>query len=761
MAQWYQETADGIVKVRTCAWSPPGDHPVGCGLYLHVKDGKVVKVEGDPDHPISQGRLCIRCLTLPEYLYHPDRIIYPMKRAVEDRGKDKWGRITWDEALDLAIAKRQEIVDKYGPESILVFKGTGREATLYAPAMAYACLGTPNCTFAMSGSACYGPRCGIADFILGAGYPELDYAAFFPDRYDDPRYEVPKYIILWGKDPLASNPDGFFGHALIDLMKRGSKFIVIDPRVTWMAVRAEYHLQLRPGTDAAIGLGLLNVVISEDLYDHEFVEKWCFGFDELAERAAQYTPEVVEAITWVPQETLIGAARTFATNSPSSIMWGLAIDTETNGVQAGHALLALIAITGNYDIPGGVILAVPGSFMGKWRYDCAQLLPPDLWAKRIVDDRYPGFRANSSYAHPDSVLDTLETDEPYPLRMGWVVGANPLAPTSSAQPKRWHEALLKTMEFFVVQDCFMTPTAMAVADLFLPCSTFAEHDGIVLPHFGRNTHFLGSMNKAVTIGECKSDIEICMEVGKRVFPEAWPWDNVQDFFTAQVEPELGVDFQTIRENGLGLVQNKFEYRKYEKGLLRKDGQPGFNTPTGMIELKSSVYPDLGEDALPYYEEPLLSPYSEEHPEWAEDYPLILTSGGRDFTSFHSEHRQIPSLRAIIPDAIMQIHPDTAAEYGIEEGDWVCMENPLGKCVERAHLTEIVNPRVVHATHGWWYPEQDGEEPNLFGVWKSNINNLIPHMNVGRLGYGAPYKNVICKVYKVDGLDYLAEDQQAK
>lgn len=757
MGQWYEETEDGIVKVRTCAWSPPGDHPVGCGLYLHVKDGKVVKVEGDPDHPISQGRLCIRCLTLPEYLYHEDRVIYPMKRAKEDRGKDKWERITWDEALELAVAKRNEIAEKYGPESILVFKGTGREATLYAPAMAYACLGTPNCTFAMSGSACYGPRCGIADFILGAGYPELDYAAFFPDRYDDPRYEVPKYIILWGKDPLASNPDGFFGHALVDLMKRGSKFITIDPRVTWIGARSEYHLQLRPGTDAAIGLGLLNVVISEDLYDHEFVDKWCFGFEALKERAAQYTPEIVEAITWVPAETLVGAARAFATNSPSSIMWGLAIDTETNGVQAGHALLALIAITGNYDVPGGVTLAVPGSFMGKWRYDCAQLLPPDLWAKRIVDENYPGFRVNSSYAHPDSVLDTLETDQPYPLRMGWVVGANPLAPTSSAQPKRWHDALLKTMEFFVVQDCFMTPTAMAVADLFLPTSTFAEHDGVVLPHFGRNTHFLGSMNKAVEIGECKSDIEICMEVGKRVFPDAWPWETVQEFFTDQIKPSMGLTFEDVRESELGMVPTPFEYRKYEKGLLRADGLPGFNTPTGLIELKSSVYPDLGEDALPYYEEPMMSPYSEEHPEWAEEYPLIFTSGGREFTSFHSEHRQIPSLRKLMKDPIVQIHPDTAAQYGIEEGDWVCMENPFGKAVERAHLTKILDPRVVHAQHGWWYPEQDGEEPNLYGVWKSNVNNLIPHFNVGRLGYGAPYKNVICKIYKVDGLDAANEE----
>ena len=222
----------------------------------------------------------------------------------------------------------------YGNEAVAVFQGTGRAATLYAPATAYAALQTPNAGSTLAGESCYGPRCGVANFILGAGYPELDYAAFFPDRYDDPRYVVPEYIVLWGKDPLFSNPDGFFGHALIDLMKRGSKFITIDPRLTWIGARAAYHLQLRPGTDAALGLGLLNIIIQEDLYDHDFVENWCFGFDELAERAAEYPVERVSEITWIPEETILAAARTMATAKPVSFMWGLAIDACTNGVQA-------------------------------------------------------------------------------------------------------------------------------------------------------------------------------------------------------------------------------------------------------------------------------------------------------------------------------------------------------------------------------------------------------------------------------------------
>jgi anaerobic selenocysteine-containing dehydrogenase len=583
--------------------------------------------------------------------------------------------------------------------------------------------------------------------LLGAGYPELDYAQFLVGRYDDPRYEIPKFIILWGKNPLFSNPDGFFGHSLIDLMKRGSKFISIDPRLTWMGTRSEFHLQLRPGTDAAIGLGMLNVIISEGLYDKEFVNNWCYGFDELAERAKEYPLETVEAITWVPKETIAAAARAYATSKPSAIMWGLAIDTNSNGTQAGHTILALAAICGYLDIPGGNTLSVPASFMGKWRYECANALSPEVRAKMIGLNDYPGFQAAHVAAHPDMVLDTMESGDPYPIKMSWFFGSNLISCTSTAQPKRWYNALLKN-EFNVVQDLFMTPTAMGVCDLFLPVSTFAEHDGIVLPHFGRNTHMLLAMNKVVEVGEAKSDLEICFLVGKRLNPQAWPWETVSKFFTQQIKPVLGISFEDLQESGW--LKNDFEYRKYECGLLRADGYPGFNTPTGMIELCSSLYPDWGEDPLPYYEENAYTPFS--RPDLAGEYPLILSSGGRNTTSFHSEHRQIASLRSITPDPIVQINPETARKYGVAEGDWVAIENMFGRAIEKVHITPIIQSKVIHATHGWWFPEQEAEAPNLFGVWKANVNSLIPHHAIGKLGFGAPYKNVMCKITKVDGLD---------
>jgi anaerobic selenocysteine-containing dehydrogenase len=253
--------------------------------------------------------------------------------------------------------------------------------------------------------------------------------------------------------------------------------------------------------------------------------------------------------------------------------------------------------------------------------------------------------------------------------------------------------------------------------------------------------------------------------GQRLNPSWWPWykpadgksldldalqQAVEDFYSDQLK-ELGFDWKTFQE--LGLYQpgaHGFEYEKYEKGMLRFDGNPGFNTITGQIEAYSILYESWGEDPLPYYEEPNYSPYSK--PDLAGQYPLITTSGSRRYSSFHSEHRHVPSLRQIDPWPWVQINPETAKEYGITDGDWCEVYNMFGEARFKAEITPVMKPGILNCAHGWWFPEQDGEEPNLFGVWKSNFNSLVPHFNVGKLGFGAPYKGVMCNIRRVRSLD---------
>lgn len=755
---WVTEE-DGVFKVRTCAWSPPGDHPVGCGMFIHVKDGKIVKVEGDPDHPITNGRLCPRCIALDEVVYHKDRLLSPMIRDREDRGKDRWKEISWDEAYDLLEAKIREIQDTYGAETIFTLTGTGRESTLYAPVYGPAIMNTPNgaSTYAFSGEACYGPRATVTNFVLGAGVPEIDSAQFFPDRYDHPGYEVPKYIMVWGKDPLYSSPDGFFGHCIIDLMKRGSKIITVDPRLTWLGAHAEYHLQLRPGTDAAVGLGFLNVIISEDLYDHDFVEKWCYGFEQLAEVAKAWTPERVQEVSWVDPDQLVGAARAFATNAPSTATWGVALDQSKQSTQAAQCFMAICAICNYIDVPGGITITKPTSFIGQWRYDMSDTLTEGMAEKHIVDPdgKYKLFNAGAAMGgvQGDTLLNWLEgmwADRPeyYKLRMCWLIGTNPLA-CMADQPQRWYEAM-KDLDFVVAQDIFMTPTIMGLADMVLPLSTFAEHDGLVTPNYGRNQHFVGAMNTAVENPNTKSDLEILIDMGKRMRPEIWgDTEDVDQFFDEKLKANYGYGLEELREKSV--IQAGYEYRKYEKGLLREDGALGFETPSGRIELWSLVLGNFEESPIPFYAEPEYSPVSQPK-EVVEKYPLVYTTGGRHISMFHSEHRQIPTLRGLHPWPLASINPATAEKYGIREGDWVRVESQFGKCTQKAHLTNEVNDKTVHVEHAWWFPEAPAEAPTLYNVFEAQANNLIPHESVGITGYGAPYKNGICNIRRVDSVE---------
>ena len=745
--EWQEIREDGTVATRSNTWSPPGSHPVGYGVKVITKDGELIRIEGDEDNPITTGRVNAMNLAMREYTYSPNRIIYPMKRDPKDRGKDKWERISWDEAIDICCDKINEMKEKYGAESIVVFGGTGREACIYYYALAFSAIGTPNCCYTQSGWSCYGPRCSVTDYILGAGYPEMDYAGHLPERFDDPDFVMPEYLMLWGKQPLPSNGDGLFGHALVDMMKRGMKVISIDPRITCIGcIDGNINVQLRPQTDTCFALGLVNLLFENDTYDHEFVENWCFGWEDLKERAKEYPVEKVAEITWVPEEQIRKVADILGTARPICWAWGLAFDQNKNGVQLGQTFLALCAMCGSIDTPGGITLGPPAALLGKWRMEQRSYLSDELWALRIGAEEWPGLSTGMATTQPDATLDTLETGEPYELHMAWFNSSNFLTPTCSAQPKRWHDGLVK-LDFVVVQDLTMTPTAMACGDIFLPVSTWAEHDGICITHYGRNTVFMGPMNKALEVGECKSDIEVCIAIGNRLNPEWWPWTDARSFFDDQLA-ELGMTFADLQE--AGFYQPGYTYKKYEKGMLRFDGEPGFNTVTGKVEMKSTLYRAWGEDALPYYEEPNYSQYS--RPQDAEKYPLIMTTGARTYSSFHSEHRHVPSLRQIDPWPIMEINPADAEAYGITEGDWCEVYNMFGEARLKARIVPTTMKGVVHCTHGWWYPEQDGEEPNLYGVWKSNINSLIPHFNVGKLGFGAPYKGVMCNVKRVKSLD---------
>ena len=370
----------------------------------------------------------------------------------------------------------------------------------------------------------------------------------------------------------------------------------------------------------------------------------------------------------------------------------------------------------------------------------------NIGVEPLGHDRYPAMSAIVNTTHPDATLDVLETGVPYGIHFAYAFGHNTLS-CMVPQPHRWYEAMRK-IDFIAVADLFMTPTIMGLADLVLPAATFLEKQGYVSNNNASQPGQMGAIVPVLDpVGECRADLEIMLELHRRLYPESEKpgWASAPDFIDGQLAKMRDVDATYADLSEHVIAQYEIEYRKYEKGLLRADGQPGFNTPTGRIELYSTVLQNLGDDPLPYYLEPKFSAVS--RPDLAAEYPLTLTTGARRFTSFHSENRQIATLREIHPWPTVEINPATAERLGIAEGAWVIVENHLGKVRMTAHLTPIVKENVVSCDHGWWLPEGDPEK--LYDVFDVNVNQLIPHEENGPLGFGTHYKSMPCKVYRAE------------
>jgi anaerobic selenocysteine-containing dehydrogenase len=756
----YQWEEDGCTVTRTTHWSPPGCH-MGCGVLLYTKDNKLVKVEGDPLNSVASGKLCMRCLDMPEAVNHPDRLKYPMRRDGE-RGENKWKRISWDEAYDEIEEKTKAIKAEFGSPSIVVVHGTGRNIGWQVPYFASAAMETPNVsTFGFTGFACYLPRM-IGTSAKFGDMVVVDASQCHPDRYANKEWKAPGVVVVWGNEPIKSNADGFLGHWLVQCVQQGTKVISVDPRLTWWGARAEYWLPGRPGTDAVLAMAMLNVISKEDLYDHEFVDLWCFGFEQLAERVESKTPEWAEGICGVDAESIRGAARMMANEPSCAIQWGLAFEQQIAALGVTEAVADIMAITANVDNPGGNIF-IRCAYLIEKRYGLGDdLIAPEVYDTKLIT-KTSGINESNivSCADSDAILAACETGQPYPIKMFWIESSNALACPGMDAPRVMNA--IRSADFVVVADPFMTPTAVACADLVLPVAMSCERNSV-------RTWWtpVRSMLKVTSYYEARSDEQIVMDVGKRLCPENWPWETDEDFCTWYLTDQraeggtlYNKDFrQLVEQGGTEYWDWDEQYYKYEKGLLRPDGQPGFNTPTGRIELWSYGYNHWGVDPLPYHIEPPESPLST--PETFKDFPLILSGGGRSFEFFHSEHRQLPTMREFHPWPLIMVNPVDAEKYGVTDGEWVWVENSRGaRFKQKVLVTPQTKEGIVHAEHAWWFPEQEAAAPNFFGTFDSNLNNLTEAYHTGQGGIGSAIKSMLCKIYPVMEGDTLPHDVIAK
>lgn len=666
----------------------------GCIHIVTVENGRVVKVRPDPEGPLNQGRGCVKGLSIIEQMYHPDRLLTPKKR-IGPRGSDQWQDITWDEAYDEIAGKLNLLRENYGPECISIISGTGRHHLSQFWRFGNV-LGTPNAT--SSGALiCLGPRKNAGELSAGH-FAGVDY-------YGEVK---PKGILVWGANPAISGADGELQFLIQDAVKAGTELIVVDPKPNELTKKAKIWLPLRPGTDGALALGLIHIIIEEVLYDREFVEQYTYGFPELRERCREFPPERVAEITGISEEMLYETARTLAGIHPLSMEWGCAIEQSTNAMGTCRAIFMIPALLGNYDIPGGFVESMEIAPTADLLFD---RLPAETAKKGIFGD-YPlndGRLSPKLFAHPWLTLDAMKTGKPYKIR-GMISSANN---TLISVPDSLHTCeCLKELDFFVYMDFFMTPTAQ-MADIILPAALWPEVDSIFcMPEFGDVAAL--SMKKCVQVGQCKSDEEFFMELCRRMGLDYGA--ESQEEILQEILREMG----RRRPEYAGMTLEEFQSRgfvaperTYENYKTR-----GFDTETGKFELLSPRLQRAGCDPLPFWEEIPESPVS--RPDLTEKYPLILTTGSRTQPYFISNNRQIKSLRKLHPFPLISMNPKTGEKYGIREGEWVWIETLRGTITQKAVFLEDMREDTVSCEMGWWYPEAGAPE---YGWRESNVNVL--------------------------------------
>jgi anaerobic selenocysteine-containing dehydrogenase len=666
-----------------------------CGMNVLVEEGRIIKVQGLKDHPLNKGRLCPKGAKAIELVYHPDRLKHPLKKV-----NGEWKRISWEIALTEIADKLQSLKKGFGPEILSIFSGSIGVENLEMMELAQrfkGAFGSPN--FISVEGICYRMRIRARQMTFGK-YPVEEMST--------------RLYVLWGHNPEQSD---FPLHlAIRENLAKGSKLVVIDPKRISLAKKAEMYLSIRPGTDGALALALMHVIIKENLYDKGFVEHWTHGFDKLVPHIEPYTPEWAERITWVQAEDIRKLARLYATSESASIFQGTNTQDQTaNGTQNSRAFAILQTITGNINNPGGWVvgprLSITGLGIPTERTPIGAedyTLFYDFWGRKSPFGQVVCF--------PESV--------PNIIRALIVTGGNPLV--SMPDSNAFREAM-KRLDLLVVHDLFMTETA-ELAHYVLPACTHLEKNGLAYSYnVCHGIPYLMVRKKAIEpLHESRSEFMFWKELAKKMeFGHLFAWETDEEVVELELRSS-GLSYKELKEEmlaGAYYGEKKYGMEEYEK--------KGFSTPSRKIEIYSETFAKAGFDPLPTYREPDQSPLSS--PELYKKYPLILTTGARILYYTHGQHRNIKALKEKIKEPLAEIHPKTARQYEIMDGDPIVVESNRGKIRVKARVTQDILEGVVSIPHGW--------------AGEANVNLLTDvHCREPIMGY-PQMKSQLCSIRK--------------
>jgi len=686
----FANSAGEKVVPTFCSMCGPND---GCGLYAFTKNGKLCRVMGMAEGQKNRGGLCPKAFASSQWLYSPERLTTPLLR-VGERGEGKFKPVSWDEAIGIISDKLLEQKQKYGPESLAMLSPARRN---YKGIMLrfLAVHGSPN--HGHSG-ICHQQRSFAFNYTLGC--------------WPQPDYKNCELIFYWGRQPILAGPATMLSHDLIELKNRGAKIVAIKPSMEADAGMADIWVPLRPGTDAALALSMLHVVIGEGLFDKEFVRDWCYGFEELGNHVKQYSPAWGERITGVPAQQIIDAARLYSKTKAAAIDLGNGVEHTPSSNDAIRAIAILIAITGHLDRPGCNLIPGPPEYTQPNSEKHLDLFTPDMVDKLVGPEFPPAFQPfleglSAAYYR---ILESVLTENPNPIRAIIAPGTQPLV--SNRGTKNVIEAL-KKVDFFVTVDV-TRPAEMAFADVVIPATTPYESDH----PFELQGNWLMARNKVVEpAGDFKSTHEFFFELGAAMGYGKEFWNgSIEAYENFRLEP-FGITINELRQHpvGIRLDKNPDSERTFEKYAKAFDNKsPRFSSapylPQGKAALYNTSFEKEGFTPMPVWREPPES--LTVTPELAGRYPLILSDYHTSKFFIASWQRNIPLLREMQPHPTIHIHPGTAAERGICDGDWVKVESPHGWLKVKAEIYPGIRPDTVMVQHGWWQGCEELGLPDL-------------------------------------------------
>lgn len=680
------------MTVETFLGACPQDCPDTCSMLVRVEDGKVTGVRGNPDHPYTRGRLCVKVNNFDEKVNSPDRVLTPLRR-VGPKGSAQFEPISWDDALDEIHNRWSGIIAEHGAQAIMPYSYLGTQGNTNGLHVGDAFFNKMGATVAER-TFCDSGSCTAYAMTIG------DTAGVDPEAL-----AFSKYIILWATNPMSTN--SHLWPFILEAQKNGAKVVVVDPYLTQTAKQADWHIPIQPGTDSALALGMMNVIIEEDLLDHDYVEKYTVGFDEFKEHLKQFDAETVAKITKLPAEDIRRLAREFATSEPAVVRVGVAIERHAGGGQTVRALSCLPALTGAWRKPGGGILQLPlWVFPMKWdAMSRADFLPEDKDV-RVVNLWKLGEALNG-----DMKLDP-------PLKSMMVYNANPVVTT--ADQNKVVEGLSREDLFLVVSEHFITDTAR-FADIVLPATTQVEQEELM---FSWGHFYLTFNHRAIEpMGEAIPNTELFRRLARKFGYDSDPHftrtdDQMMRDTIDWESPTLdGITFEDIKKQGYMRlnIPPKEEYAPHAQG--------NFPTPSGKCEFVSSASAG-GNFVIPLFRQgyagqqmgdkvtrmPDYIPPNESvatNPELAKTYPLSMVSP-KSHAFLSSTFANLPRQKQSQGAQSVFIHPTDASHRKIEDGLKVKITSKRGSFIANAKVTEDVQPGVVFSPVGQWRHGTDGE-----------------------------------------------------